>query len=663
MTEAAEVLTLSLMGEPRLRRPDGSDATPRNRKIRALFALLARTPGQRLGRERIVGLLWSDRGEEQARASLRQALADLARTAPLAARCLEASRLDVALRPGAIATDLDHYTSALAAGHLAEAARHLASASSAGPLAGIDGLSPGLDDWLVEERQRIEADVVREATHTVGRAADDALQPARALLTALERLSDVAEDAVQMGMRLDARAGDMAGVHRRYRALEARLKRDYDASPSHATRELLGELTSAAPVIVPLDGGAGTSAGEPPTVVITPLAVLDGDARADALVRVLGHDFEAALNRLPDVRVLALSQPTPERLARAQAGSIAAYVLGGSVRPAPGGWRLSLSLQDLGEGRIVWSHRVEASEAGLAHAIDEAVERVAGALLPSVERDILSSRQLETAGPAAYALYLRGRAGLLSATTLAEAEAAAALLEEALRRDPSAVNPRLHLVLAYNTDFMQKIAGHDPQPWRVRAMRLAQEAVQLDPDSADARARLGWCYLRTGDAQRADQHLREALAMGPLHADNVEQCGFGLWHLGHAAEALGIIQRAFVLNPFPRSDYFADIGAAQWALGALDEAQAQFALADDDALHYRGLQLACLGEMGHRETAERRDALRAQHATIWARAEPPDDSDLVATLFTCMPILDPALAARLRSGLQAAGIDAAASRR
>ncbi len=47
------------------------------RKNKGLLAILALSPARRATRERLCGLLWGDRGEEQARSSLRQSLAVL----------------------------------------------------------------------------------------------------------------------------------------------------------------------------------------------------------------------------------------------------------------------------------------------------------------------------------------------------------------------------------------------------------------------------------------------------------------------------------------------------------------------------------------------------------------------------------------------------------
>ena len=68
---------LSLLGEFALSAPGGQAVAITGKKNRALVAVLALSPGQTMTRERLSSLLWGDRGEEQARNSLRQSLAVL----------------------------------------------------------------------------------------------------------------------------------------------------------------------------------------------------------------------------------------------------------------------------------------------------------------------------------------------------------------------------------------------------------------------------------------------------------------------------------------------------------------------------------------------------------------------------------------------------------
>jgi adenylate cyclase len=71
------VLRLSIFGTFRVTDASGNEIPVKSRKSRALLAYLALPLGKPRSREQIMALLWSDRGDQQARSSLRQALSGL----------------------------------------------------------------------------------------------------------------------------------------------------------------------------------------------------------------------------------------------------------------------------------------------------------------------------------------------------------------------------------------------------------------------------------------------------------------------------------------------------------------------------------------------------------------------------------------------------------
>src|SRR5215472_14498624 len=71
------LLRLRLLGEFEVRDQTDQLVPILAKKNRALLAALALAPSSTMRRERIARLLWSDRGEAQARSSLRQALVAL----------------------------------------------------------------------------------------------------------------------------------------------------------------------------------------------------------------------------------------------------------------------------------------------------------------------------------------------------------------------------------------------------------------------------------------------------------------------------------------------------------------------------------------------------------------------------------------------------------
>lgn len=123
----------------------GRDCTPRGAMARALLAMLCQTPDRRRARRWLEARLWSDRGPEQASGSLRQALMEIRKALGAEADRLEAERASVRL--SGVVTDLEQ--------DRVEAASALQSGREF--LEGIDIIDQAFEDWLRDERARVEA--------------------------------------------------------------------------------------------------------------------------------------------------------------------------------------------------------------------------------------------------------------------------------------------------------------------------------------------------------------------------------------------------------------------------------------------------------------------------------------------------------------------------
>ena len=71
------MLRLTLYGGFSVAGATGAEIPLKSQKAKAMLSFLALSPGKSRSREEIMALLWSDRGEAQARASLRQVLTGL----------------------------------------------------------------------------------------------------------------------------------------------------------------------------------------------------------------------------------------------------------------------------------------------------------------------------------------------------------------------------------------------------------------------------------------------------------------------------------------------------------------------------------------------------------------------------------------------------------
>jgi len=137
------MLKLRLFGRFRAADALGNEIAIKSRKARALLAYLSLPPGKARSREQLATLLWSDRGDEQARGSLRQALSGLRRD--LGDGLAEVLRID----DEAISLDPE---------------RVLVESRSSGDelLEGLPISDPAFEEWLRDERIRQEATVVAE---------------------------------------------------------------------------------------------------------------------------------------------------------------------------------------------------------------------------------------------------------------------------------------------------------------------------------------------------------------------------------------------------------------------------------------------------------------------------------------------------------------------
>jgi TolB-like protein/Tfp pilus assembly protein PilF len=131
------MLRLTLFGGFSLAGADGAEIPLKSQKAKALLAYLALPPGKTRSREEIMALLWSDRGEAQARASLRQVLTglrkDLGEEAVAALRITDEA---VSLDPKRVTVENG------------DAGEEL--------LAGFHLHDPAFEDWLRDERLRLE---------------------------------------------------------------------------------------------------------------------------------------------------------------------------------------------------------------------------------------------------------------------------------------------------------------------------------------------------------------------------------------------------------------------------------------------------------------------------------------------------------------------------
>jgi DNA-binding SARP family transcriptional activator/TolB-like protein len=621
-------LRLGLLGEFRLF-VDGFDRRPRSRKACGLLAYLALAAGKSASREKLADLLWSDRGTEQARGSLRQALAEIRGGHAAIGDALDISRDAVRYAPGHPVCDIEQ---------ICEAAEHRDGAGLAHALeatgdqflADCSGLSPAFDEWLLAERVRqhgrVLAVVLDALPAMTGTARPVHIQ---AIVRALDRLDPWNEAVARLGMQADHAAGDFASLHRRYRALVTGITEEFQADPSAETQALYRTLSASKDVppvtqpAAPVAPAPVAPTTMPPTIFVGAISALGTQPHIEEIAAIITDDLRTALARHRELRVLSLEASDLARVEQACANALAAYMLTGRVRQVGSELRVNLQIGNIHSSTITWSEQIMIDPADLAGAIDHVVARAAGAVFPTIERDIAQTPPSHDMGTRDdVMLYAEARRLIGRGHSLPDVRAGAAILEDLVARDAHHVGARMLLARMYNTDYWQSAAGHDVAALRGRALELNQEAAALDPADASIQLRLAWCHLRQGNWLRAERGFRQAMNALPFDADTLNVCAFGLCHLGETDLAEPLMQRAFLLNPFPTPDYHADYATIAMLRDDPEVAEEHFEASGEQGLQYLALRLANLTRLP--SASATRSQVRTAFESAFRNAWQPD---------------------------------------
>ena len=213
------LLELQCFGVPGARL-DGSPAPPEllRRKHLALLVYLALSPNRRRTRAHLVGVLWPETGEAQARHSLNEAIRRL--RAHVGESRLASDGDSIVLRDDDLEVDALRFD-ALLDRSPADAARLVAGDFLEG--FAVEG-APAFEDWVAQERDRYRA---RAAAALVA-TGEEALAAAResgagASARRALALQPYAEPAVQLLMRACALSGDAAGALAAFHEFATRL--------------------------------------------------------------------------------------------------------------------------------------------------------------------------------------------------------------------------------------------------------------------------------------------------------------------------------------------------------------------------------------------------------------------------------------------------------
>ena len=614
---------LRLFGGFALSGRDGAPLAISSRRGRGLLAYLFLAPDHGATRERLCGLLWSDRGEAQARASLRQCLLELRDNLSSAnLNILDVGRERIALRAPLMSSDVSDLRRALASDD-ADALVSILGTIGDGRLLQDIEIGGLFQDWLDQTRPRLEQSIAAGVQAQLERleGAGDWLK-VRAIAEGFLHRDPLDEAVVTSAIRADAATGNISAAHRRFKILQDAMDKEFGVTPGAAARDALAKADSRAPAPGAQHRAESIPGHQrPPDVAAPPLVVValfeasDRAGDETKLATMLRDEVVSGLARFRDLRIVADPRPIDRLSEEFSADLGAAYVLGATFRAGHGGGRLTARLLRINDRQVIWSDRLEAPGLDVVETIDGIIAQVVGAVLPAIDADLVRNpSNLPT--NSLYRRYVLARDAGARARTFQEARAAASQLEDLVSAAPAFALPYLPLAKLYNTDFGLTRAGSSGPDHRARALTLAKSALALDRGHVHGYTIAGWCYLRRGAWETGKAYLEQAFSLNPFHPRRVMEVGYGFLFLGETERARSLLDRHLLLNPEPDDYFFMDLGLLSFVQGDHDLAASYLELiANPDiwGLIYKAMVAKAAGL----ECEDKIEAARRAIADIW----------------------------------------------
>lgn len=546
-------LSLKLLGEFAVRDENGKALSLPTRKTRGLLAYLAVNADKPQQRERLMTLLWGDRGEQQARHSLNQALMSIRRLGNAAGiSLLEGDGERVMLLGDAVTIDIADFHSRLSKDPAGAAALYKGAL--------LDGLSipdPVFEEWLTAVRSELHDCACEALSRAAERSkVDGDTDEAVSFLKRLVALDPLREDAHRQLMKLLHKSGDRAGALRQYQACAEILKQELQVEPDAETQALVanikGNNQTHGPPIIPNSSESLPETLPPlpqiPSVAILPFTNLGDDPEQAYLAEGLRLDIQTMLVRIPGLFLISTRpvdaaikrELAPEQLSRELGVQ---YLLQGATQRANGKIRITVQLTDATAERVIWAEHYDRIPENILTVQDEITAEVLAALDRKLVTGQLSRYRSTLRSLEAREQFYRGLSHFY-ANTKSDNDAARQYFERVAELEPSSPAGPTYLSIIFwrdafdfsperRSDSLKKALGWAEKGFQFgnsnglahivlasnhllnrrhqQALSTSYKAFDLRPNCPAANASLAKILLYCGDYEEAIKTIKVAM--------------------------------------------------------------------------------------------------------------------------------------------------------
>jgi TolB-like protein/DNA-binding SARP family transcriptional activator len=560
-------LELILLGQFECLLPSGTRISLSMRKAEVLLAYLALTPGLRHPRERLINLLWSDRGEEQARNSLRQCLSAIRKSlGDVADMVLQVDRTTVSLVPELIYIDVHEFERLAAEGNY-ESLNTAAGLYQGEFLEGISIRDASCQEWLDGERSRFKRQFIEilselAETQLLSHDFSNAIKSAERLV----KQDPLGESGWRQLMRSYHESDDRNHALQAFKRCQHALREELDVEPESATIELRDRIAGGEKLSEAIPGAAATPsapaekpAPNSPTstdhsVAVLPFDNLSGDPEQEYFSDGITDSIILNLSLFPGLNIKSRNSSFAFKQQIKSIGEISSelgvdYVIEGSIRRSRDRVRITVQLIEASNGNQVWGKRYDAEIDDLLDLEEELSRTIATTITGQIESDL---QRIAIAKGAAhqqsYDLLLQGIYHCKKSTA-SDMTIAIEKLNQCLAMDSSNALAHATLYACHEMNWIDRWVI-DFEASRKLCKVHASKALALNPDLGPVQVAFAEYLIFNRDYDEAETHLNRALEINPNDSDAIAALALNLSAQGKFEAALKQARLVLQLDPY-----------------------------------------------------------------------------------------------------------------
>jgi adenylate cyclase len=313
-----------------------------------------------------------------------------------------------------------------------------------------------------------------------------------------------------------------------------------------------------------------------PSIAVLPFDNLTGEKDQEYFSDGVTEEIITALTKTPQLFVIARNSTfsykgKPVKVQQVAEELGVQYVLEGSVRKAEHKVRITAQLIDALSGRHIWAERYDRDFKDIFAVQDEITKNIITAL--HVEITEGQQARIYAKGTDNLEAYLKAMEAHWHnlQTTKDSVLRAMKLAEEAIALDPNYAFAHARLGGAHATSIWVGLSK-SPRDSIKRAIALQKKAIALDSSLAWAYAALGYYLVMARQHDKGIAAGEKALELEPNSADVLHVHGAILAFSGRREEAMPLFREALRLNPKPPNTYYRHFGVALRDSGRYEEA-------------------------------------------------------------------------------------------